>query len=222
MGGLGTEGTGGLGKQACGADGPPMYETKLKELETDIAKKAQSLTDLKQLVRQATKREQKVKKYTEDLEQQASNIEILKHIPEGAETKQGLQRELQILRLANSKLEKEKEELIHQTEVHKDQGGAESTLPEASGLRLTPARTTKRELVPCLRGTRLRKPPQSELPKAQHQCRPTPAIESESVELGACPLRHQAFRKHLAWRRLLKGLVHQQTGTQLPCDESES
>ncbi|XP_054574786.1 centrosomal protein of 290 kDa [Eptesicus fuscus] len=109
-----------------------MYETKLKELETDIAKKAQSLTDLKQLVRQATKREQKVKKYTEDLEQQ---IEILKHIPEGAETKQGLQRELQILRLANSKLEKEKEELIHQTEIHKDQGGAESTLHDHDQLK---------------------------------------------------------------------------------------
>lgn len=31
-------------------------------------------------------------------------------------------------RLANSKLEKEKEELIHQTEVHKDQGGAENTV----------------------------------------------------------------------------------------------
>nr|KAF6367914.1 centrosomal protein 290 [Myotis myotis] len=109
-----------------------MYETKLKELETDIAKKAQSLTDLKQLVRQATKREQKVKKYTEDLEQQ---IEILKHIPEGAETKQGLQRELQVLRLANSKLEKEKEELIHQTEVHKDQGGAESTVHDHDQLK---------------------------------------------------------------------------------------
>lgn len=51
-----------------------MYETKLKELETDIARKAQSLTDLKQLVRQAAEREQKVKKYTEDLEQQASNV----------------------------------------------------------------------------------------------------------------------------------------------------
>lgn len=51
-----------------------MYETKLKELETDIAKKTQSLTDLKQLVRQATEREQKIKKYTEGLEQQASNI----------------------------------------------------------------------------------------------------------------------------------------------------
>ncbi|XP_074181418.1 centrosomal protein of 290 kDa isoform X2 [Rhinolophus sinicus] len=109
-----------------------MYETKLKELETDIAKKTQSLTDLKQLVRQATEREQKVKKYTEDLEHQ---IEILKHIPEGAETEQGLQRELQILRLANSQLEKEKAELIHQIKVHKDQSGAQSTIPVPGQLK---------------------------------------------------------------------------------------
>ncbi|KAM7114667.1 centrosomal protein of 290 kDa isoform 1-T3 [Molossus nigricans] len=109
-----------------------MYETKLKELETDIAKKTQSLTDLKQLVRQATEREQKVKKYTEDLEHQ---IEILKHIPEGAETEQGLQRELQVLRLANSQLEKEKAELILQIEVCKDQSGAESTMRESDQLK---------------------------------------------------------------------------------------
>ncbi|KAF3814592.1 hypothetical protein GH733_017750 [Mirounga leonina] len=74
-----------------------MYETKLKELETDIAKKTQSLTDLKQL------------------------IKILKHVPEEAETEQSLQQELQVLRLANSQLEKEKTELIHQLEVNKDQ-----------------------------------------------------------------------------------------------------
>ncbi|XP_045868967.1 centrosomal protein of 290 kDa [Meles meles] len=109
-----------------------MYETKLKELETDIAKKTQSLTDLKQLVRQATEREQKAKKYTEDLEQQ---IEILKHVPEGAETEQSLQRELQILRLANSQLEKEKAELIHQLEVDKDQSGAESTVSDPDQLK---------------------------------------------------------------------------------------
>lgn len=53
-----------------------MYETKLKELETDIAKKTQSLTDLKQLVRQATEREQKVKKYTEGLKQQARSVPL--------------------------------------------------------------------------------------------------------------------------------------------------
>uniref|UniRef100_A0A8D1YD20 Centrosomal protein of 290kDa coiled-coil region domain-containing protein n=1 Tax=Sus scrofa TaxID=9823 RepID=A0A8D1YD20_PIG len=103
-----------------------MYETKLKELETDVAKKTKSLTDLKQLVRQAAEREQQVKRYTEDLEQQ---IEMLKHVPEGVGTEHGLQRELQVLRLANSQLEKEKEGLIHQIEVNKDQNRAESTKP---------------------------------------------------------------------------------------------
>ncbi|KAK1341076.1 hypothetical protein QTO34_017478 [Cnephaeus nilssonii] len=39
---------------------------------------------------------------------------------------------------------------------------------------------------------------------------------SKVGELGACPLVHQAFQKPLAGRRLLKGLVHQRTGTQLP------
>ncbi|KAK1343990.1 hypothetical protein QTO34_014548 [Cnephaeus nilssonii] len=37
-----------------------------------------------------------------------------------------------------------------------------------------------------------------------------------AVELGACPLVHKAFQKPLAQRRLLKGLVPEQTGTQLP------
>uniref|UniRef100_F1SPZ0 Centrosomal protein 290 n=1 Tax=Sus scrofa TaxID=9823 RepID=F1SPZ0_PIG len=109
-----------------------MYETKLKELETDVAKKTKSLTDLKQLVRQAAEREQQVKRYTEDLEQQ---IEMLKHVPEGAGTEHGLQRELQVLRLANSQLEKEKEELIHQIEVNEDQNRAESTKPDLDQLR---------------------------------------------------------------------------------------
>ncbi|XP_011939676.1 PREDICTED: centrosomal protein of 290 kDa isoform X1 [Cercocebus atys] len=109
-----------------------MYETKLKELETDIAKKNQSITDLKQLVKEATEREQKVKKYTEDLEEQ---IKILKHVPEGAETEQGLKQELQVLRLANSQLDKEKAELIHQIEANKDQSGAESTIPDADQLK---------------------------------------------------------------------------------------
>ncbi|XP_064139831.1 centrosomal protein of 290 kDa isoform X4 [Loxodonta africana] len=109
-----------------------MYETKLKELETDIDKKNQSIIDLKQLVREATEREQKVKKYTEDLEQQ---IEILKHVPEGAKTEQVLNRELQVLRLANRQLEKEKAELMHQIEVNKDQRGDESTIPDTDQLR---------------------------------------------------------------------------------------
>lgn len=109
-----------------------VYETKMKELESDIAKKNQSITDLKQLVREATEREQKAKKYTEDLEQQ---IEILKNVPEGAETEQELIRELQLLRLANNQLDKERAELIHQIEINKDQTRADSSIPDSDQLK---------------------------------------------------------------------------------------
>ncbi|KAK1339040.1 LOW QUALITY PROTEIN: hypothetical protein QTO34_019713 [Cnephaeus nilssonii] len=44
---------------------------------------------------------------------------------------------------------------------------------------------------------------------------------SKVGELGACPLRHQAFQKPSPRRRLLKGLVHQRTGTQLPRDRKQ-
>lgn len=104
----------------------------MKELESDIAKKNQSITDLKQLVREATEREQKAKKYTEDLEQQ---IEILKNVPEGAETEQELIRELQLLRLANNQMDKERAELIHQIEINKDQTRADSSIPDSDQLK---------------------------------------------------------------------------------------
>ncbi|KAK1340866.1 hypothetical protein QTO34_017261 [Cnephaeus nilssonii] len=45
---------------------------------------------------------------------------------------------------------------------------------------------------------------------------------SKAGELGACPLRHQVFQKPSPCRRLLKGLVHQQTGTQLPYDQKRN
>ncbi|KAK1334274.1 hypothetical protein QTO34_005277 [Cnephaeus nilssonii] len=43
---------------------------------------------------------------------------------------------------------------------------------------------------------------------------------SKAGELGACLLRHQAFQKPPPSRRLLKGLVHQRTSTQLPRDQN--
>ncbi|XP_053883594.1 centrosomal protein of 290 kDa isoform X1 [Malaclemys terrapin pileata] len=97
-----------------------MYETKMKELETDVAKKNQSITDLKQLLREATEREHKIEKNTQDLKEQ---IELLKHFPEGASTEQGLARELQLLRLTNNRLEKEKAGLAHQVEAYRHQTG---------------------------------------------------------------------------------------------------
>ncbi|XP_014381380.1 centrosomal protein of 290 kDa isoform X2 [Alligator sinensis] len=95
-----------------------MYETKMKELETDIAKKNQNITELKQLLQEATKHERSTEKNIQDLKEQ---IELLKHFPEDAKTEQGLNRELQLLRLTNNRLEKEKAELAHQVETYKHQ-----------------------------------------------------------------------------------------------------
>lgn len=72
-----------------------MHETKMKELEMDIAKKTQSITDLKRLLQEATEREHNADKNLQDLKEQ---IELLSHLPEGARTEHGLIRELQLLR----------------------------------------------------------------------------------------------------------------------------
>ncbi|XP_075564567.1 centrosomal protein of 290 kDa isoform X3 [Pelecanus crispus] len=93
-----------------------MHETKMKKMEMDISKKTQSITDLKRLLQEATEREHNADKNLQDLKEQ---IELLKHFPEGARTEQSLIRELQLLRLTNNRLEKEKAELAHQVEDYK-------------------------------------------------------------------------------------------------------
>uniref|UniRef100_A0A663MM95 Centrosomal protein 290 n=1 Tax=Athene cunicularia TaxID=194338 RepID=A0A663MM95_ATHCN len=72
-----------------------VHETKLKEMEMDIAKKAQSIADLERLLQEATEREHNADKNLQDLKEQ---IELLKHFPEGERTEQSLIRELQLLR----------------------------------------------------------------------------------------------------------------------------
>ncbi|NWS56235.1 CE290 protein, partial [Chunga burmeisteri] len=93
-----------------------MHTTKMKEMEMDIAKKNQIITDLKWQLQQATQRERNAYKNLEDPKEQT---ELLKHLPEGARTEQSLIRELQLLRLTNNQLEKEKAELAHQVEDYK-------------------------------------------------------------------------------------------------------
>ncbi|NXH56695.1 CE290 protein, partial [Rhabdornis inornatus] len=93
-----------------------MQETKLKEMEIDIAKKTQSIANLKRLLQEATEREHKADRNLQDLKEQ---IEHLKHLPEGAETEQNIIKELQLLRLTNNRLEKEKAEIVHQMENYK-------------------------------------------------------------------------------------------------------
>ncbi|XP_027510014.1 centrosomal protein of 290 kDa isoform X5 [Corapipo altera] len=93
-----------------------MHETKLKEMEMDIAKKTQSIADLKRLLQEAREREHNADKNLQDLKEQ---IKLLKYLPEGARTEQSLIKELQLLRLTNNQLEKEKAELVHQMEDYK-------------------------------------------------------------------------------------------------------
>ncbi|NXJ45003.1 CE290 protein, partial [Spizaetus tyrannus] len=93
-----------------------MHETKMKEMEMDIAKKTQSIADLKRLLQEATEREHEADKNLQDLKEQ---VELHKHFPEGARTEQSLIRELHLLRLTNNRLEKEKAELAHQVEDYK-------------------------------------------------------------------------------------------------------
>lgn len=93
-----------------------MHETKMKEMEMDIAKKNQSIADLKRLLQEATEREHEADKNLQDLKEQ---VELHRHFPEGARTQQSLIRELQLLRLTNNRLEEEKAELAHQVEDYK-------------------------------------------------------------------------------------------------------
>lgn len=51
-----------------------MHETKMKEMEMDIAKKTQSITDLKRLLQEATEREHNADKNLRDLKEQVSKI----------------------------------------------------------------------------------------------------------------------------------------------------
>lgn len=116
------------GPQLEGADGKAwksvvvskMYETKMKEMETEFIKKNDSIVDLKRLLKEATEREQKNEQTIQHLN---DVVELLKHFPEDAKTDQGLTREFQILRLANKRLEDEKSQLIHQLEMHKQKTG---------------------------------------------------------------------------------------------------
>ncbi|NXO10570.1 CE290 protein, partial [Oriolus oriolus] len=107
-----------------------MQETKLKEMETDIAKKTQSIANLQRLLQEAIAREHNADKNLQDLKEQ---IEHLKHLPEGAGTEQNLIKELQLLRLTNDRLEKEKAELVHQMGDYKHERHTSKSEGPAAG-----------------------------------------------------------------------------------------
>ncbi|KAM3833500.1 centrosomal protein of 290 kDa isoform 2-T2 [Vipera latastei] len=109
-----------------------MFENKLKEMESEIARKNQTISDLKQKLQKSTESGEKNENYFEDyLKEQA---EVLKSVPEDTKTEQEYVRENQLLRLTNDRLEKEKAELIYlmgssrnQTKLKGDDLAAEKT-----------------------------------------------------------------------------------------------
>ncbi|XP_064558101.1 centrosomal protein of 290 kDa isoform X2 [Zonotrichia leucophrys gambelii] len=107
-----------------------MQETKLKAMEIDIAKKSQSIANLKRLLQEATEREHNADKNLQDLKEQ---IEHLKHLPEAAGTEQNIMKELQLLRLTNNQLEKEKAELVHQMNACKNERHTSTSEGPAAG-----------------------------------------------------------------------------------------
>ncbi|XP_030116712.4 centrosomal protein of 290 kDa isoform X1 [Taeniopygia guttata] len=107
-----------------------MHETKLKEMEIDIAKKTQSIANLKRLLQEATEREHNADKNLQDLKEQ---IEHLKHDPQGTGTEQNIIKELQLLRSTNNQLEKEKAELLHLMKTCKHEGHISTSEGPAAG-----------------------------------------------------------------------------------------
>ncbi|XP_070611887.1 centrosomal protein of 290 kDa isoform X3 [Erythrolamprus reginae] len=96
-----------------------MFENKLKEMESEIARKNQTISDLKQKLQKPTESGDKNENCIEEyLKEQA---EVLKSVPEGTKTEQEYVRENQLLRLTNDHLKKEKEELIYLMESSQNQ-----------------------------------------------------------------------------------------------------
>lgn len=85
-----------------------MFENKLKELEQELSQKVSLVSELKQTLREATDRDEKTQTQLRRLEDQ---VDLLKSFPSGAKTDSGLLKEIQVVRLMNSELQKENSEL---------------------------------------------------------------------------------------------------------------
>uniref|UniRef100_A0A8C1J663 Centrosomal protein 290 n=1 Tax=Cyprinus carpio TaxID=7962 RepID=A0A8C1J663_CYPCA len=88
-----------------------LFENKMKGLESEIAKKNSSISELKVQLKEANEKQQARQHAVSQLKEQ---VELLKNIPVEATTDEGLAREYQSLRLANKQLEREKAQLLRQ------------------------------------------------------------------------------------------------------------
>ncbi|XP_067855409.1 centrosomal protein of 290 kDa isoform X2 [Heptranchias perlo] len=104
-------------KQTC-------LEMENEKLKSELEKlKLQMGGQLSLRYESKTKGMEKIIAENERLRKELKKIEVLKHFPEEAKTEPGLARELQLQRLTNDRLEKEKAELLHHLEIYRKQTG---------------------------------------------------------------------------------------------------
>ncbi|XP_048867180.1 centrosomal protein of 290 kDa isoform X2 [Brienomyrus brachyistius] len=95
-----------------------MYEKKMKELESDVAQKNSRISDLQQLLQEASEKETAALRVISALKEQ---------LPDGARTNSGLQKEFQTLRLTNLQLEKDKAALLQELRTYRVREGPSSS-----------------------------------------------------------------------------------------------
>ncbi|XP_050955233.1 centrosomal protein of 290 kDa isoform X6 [Labeo rohita] len=122
-----------------------LFENKMKGLESEIAKKNSSISELKVQLKEANEKQQATQHTVTQLKDQ---VELLKNIPVEATTDAGLAREYQSLRLASKQLEREKAQLLRQIQKYDEQFGTNKAGPGYSELQeqIKAANTEKRKL----------------------------------------------------------------------------
>lgn len=103
-----------------------LFENKMKGLESDIAKKNISISELKVQLKEANEKLQATQHTVIQLKEQ---VELLKNVPVEATTDEGLAREYQSVRLANKQLEREKAQLLRQIQRNEVQLGTSKDGP---------------------------------------------------------------------------------------------
>ncbi|XP_043083956.1 centrosomal protein of 290 kDa isoform X2 [Puntigrus tetrazona] len=122
-----------------------LFENKMKVLESEIAKKNSSISELKVQVKEANEKQQATQHAVSQLREQ---VELLKNIPVEATTDEGLVREYQSLRLANKQLEREKAQLLRQIQRYDERFGTSKAGPGYNDLQeqMKTANTEKKKL----------------------------------------------------------------------------
>ncbi|XP_070686542.1 centrosomal protein of 290 kDa [Pempheris klunzingeri] len=101
-----------------------MFENKMKELEKELSQKTSSLSELKQQLRDVTRREERAQISIQRLEDQ---VDMLKRFPATAKTEGGPTKEVQAMRLVNVELQRENTDLKQRLNEYSERYGETSS-----------------------------------------------------------------------------------------------